>query len=339
MRIAFLTSSCEDYLSDALLHGLRGLLGADVVDFPKAERMYQNCLPATRSQIRGRAFTLYGLLDDIEIDRHDIYWKISRRHFDLVIVGDIFRDYGAFVQLLPYLEPGRVAIVDGADSPAPYPYAGKWWRSPRMWFLPRANRFPYFKRELTPRTLHYRTFKMVPECLCGLLRKPSNWHPIAFAIPDQKVLAEGPKKDKLFTQQIVDPEVALCVRKSSCSSMFESEADYYADLRQSRFGITKRRSGWDCLRHYELAANGCVPCFRDLDRKPASCAPHGMDSSNCVVYHNYQELAMRVEGLTETQYGELQRGALKWAGENTTSVRAKSLLDQFMPVISGRRSM
>ena len=41
-RILFLTSTHEDYLADSLLHGLRTLLGADVVDFPKPDYMYES---------------------------------------------------------------------------------------------------------------------------------------------------------------------------------------------------------------------------------------------------------------------------------------------------------
>ena len=83
---------------------------------------------------------------------------------------------------------------------------------------------------------------------------------------------------------------------------FEREQDYYADLQQARFGITVKRAGWDCLRHYELAANGCVPCFRDLESKPPRCAPHGLDESNCVPYRDYDELMARLEGIDERAY-------------------------------------
>ena len=44
---------------------------------------------------------------------------------------------------------------------------------------------------------------------------------------------------------------------------------------RSRFGVTTKKSGWDCMRHYELAASGCVPCFRDLEEKPAMAGRTG----------------------------------------------------------------
>jgi len=39
-----------------------------------------------------------------------------------------------------------------------------------------------------------------------------------------------------------------------------------------------KRGGWDCLRHYEIAAAGAVPCVRQLEGKPSSCAPHGLQA-------------------------------------------------------------
>jgi hypothetical protein len=326
MKIAFLASAEEDYLSDSVLHGLRSLFGQDVVDFPKAERLYRNCPEAMRKRVRGGGFTLYGLLEDADINRHNLYWRIEQNEFDLIIIGDIYREFGGFVQLVPRLDPKKTAMLDGADVEAMYPYAGKWWRHPRHWLLPRANRFLYFKRELTARTLHYRCFRLIPEKLCQGLPMPRNIRPTAFSIPAGKILTRRPAKRKLFPTHIVDPEVARHVPGSSADPPFSSEAEYYGDLQESQFGITTKRSGWDCLRHYELAANGCVPCFRNLNRKPATCAPHGLTKDNCILYQDYADLKKQIGGLSDTRYEEMQDAALEWARQNTTVERAKEVL-------------
>lgn len=333
MKVLFLASSVDDYLSDGLLHGLRSLLGSDVVDFPKAERLYRSCPPVTLEKMHGRGFTLYGLLEDSPVDRHGAYWRILEGEFDLVVVGDVYREFGTFVQVLADLCPERTALIDGADQESIYPYAGKWWRRPYYWFLPRANRFRYFKRELTPRSLHYRWFRAVPEEVCKRLPFPKNWLPIAFSIPAEKILSSSPVKDQVFGRHVVDLEVAARIPGCSVEYPFSNEADYYADLRRSKFGITTKRAGWDCLRHYELAANACVPCFRDLDRKPASCAPHGLSTDNCIVYHDYDDLQRQISGISDTRYEQLQAATLRWAGENTTIERAKQLLRTFDPGI------
>ena len=108
---------------------------------------------------------------------------------------------------------------------------------------------------------------------------------------------------------------------------FKSEAAYYADLAASRFAITTRRGGWDCLRHYEIAAAGAVPCFRQLEAKPARCAPHGLrPGSNCLSYHDWPDLRRQVAGITPEDYGRLWQGAREWVGEHTTRAAAQRLL-------------
>jgi hypothetical protein len=132
---------------------------------------------------------------------------------------------------------------------------------------------------------------------------------------------------------VVDAEVAGRLPGTNTSGVFETEGEYYADLQASRYAITTKRAGWDCLRHYEIAANGCVPCFKQLNRKPATCAPHGLNRSNCVVYENYEDMMRQVEAIDDQRYAELQAGALAWARANTTVKRARQLLAAIDPAL------
>ena len=34
------------------------------------------------------------------------------------------------------------------------------------------------------------------------------------------------------------------------------------------FGVTRKKAGWDCMRHLEIMAAGCIPYFTDLDSLP-----------------------------------------------------------------------
>jgi hypothetical protein len=257
--------------------------------------------------------------------------RILNHEFDLVLFGNIYNDFGSFVELAPTLDPKKTAVLDGADTESMYPYSGNWWRHPAYWFLPRANRFPYFKRELSPRTMHYRSYLFVPEKLCRMMALPGNIRPIAFSIPVEKVVKIPPVKQKLFATHVVDAEVAKHLEGTSTVGVFGSEAEYYNDLQASRFAITTKRAGWDCLRHYEIAANGCVLCFRDLDQKPETCAPHGLSKDNCVVYHDYDDLQRQIGNMSDERYEQLLAATLKWANENTTIERAKQLLRTIDP--------
>jgi hypothetical protein len=329
-RVLFLSPPMQDYLADGVFHGLRELLGADAVDYPKREFMYASYPAARRPHLYGRGFSLYCLLDDIEVDRTAPLWDALHGAFDLVVFGDVTRDFGSFVQLGPDLQRAGtpMVILDGSDSPAMYPYGPRWWRRPGWWLLPRAHRRgPYYKRELTDVTGWLRSYGVVPPPLSR--RVPlRNVRGTSFSLPASKLvpLDEPAVKTKEFPAHVVDEEVARRIG-AGMGYAFEREQDYHADLRASRFGITTRKSGWDCLRHYEIAANGAVPCFRHLHRKPASCAPHGLvDGRNCIAYDGYDELAAKIARLPDDVYDRLRAGALAWAHANTTRARAAQLL-------------
>jgi hypothetical protein len=329
MRVLYLTAPACDYLADSVLHGLRALLGPDVVDFPRCDVLYEDARDTLAERVHGRGFTLYGLLPDLPVDRYDVVGKVRAGYYDLVVVSSIHRQFGWFLQLRPWLRPDRTIIIDGEDDSALYPYRGSYWRSPAHRWLPRAHRrYLYFKREWTPETLRYRWFTLVPERLAARLPAPRNLRPVAFSIPAEKIVAEPPPKAKEFPRHIVDPEVATAVGAGT-GYAFADEAAYYADLRASRWGITTRRAGWDCIRHYEVTANGAVPCFRALDQKPATCAPHGLGAGNTVAYRDWADLRGRLDAVGDDQYAELQAGALAWARANTTEARARQVLDAF----------
>jgi hypothetical protein len=330
-RVLFLTGRREEYLSDGIFHGLRSLLGAGVVDYPKHEMMYRSpTAAAVRARVRGGGFTLYGLLDDVPMDRSRTLEEARNGEFDLVLFGNIRESFGLFVEMYRDIPDTQLAVLDGVDHPSIYPYRRGWWVRPRWWFLPRAHtRVPYFKRELTPTTYQYRTFNVLPGRVAQRLPMLRRVLPAAFSIPEEKIFEGDAQKTQRFARDLVDPDFADCAPIGARDDYrFESEADYYDDIRRSRFGITTKRGGWECLRHYEIAANGCVPCFRDLHLKPERCAPHGLDAGNCIGYRSREDLLRRLDAISDDEYDRLRAGALRWARENTTIRRAAGLLEQ-----------
>jgi hypothetical protein len=324
-KVLFVNSNTPDYLADGVFHGLRTLLGAAAIDFPKAEYLYASFPAGQLERLWGRGFTLYRLLEDVEVHRHHMLWRALEGEFDLVVFGDIWRSFGVWSEWGPRLKAAGcpMAVLDGHDTPRPYPYSFFWWRRRYWWMLPRAhNRAPYFKREVTAATRWFASYLMLPPPIA----RRFDAAPIAFSIPPEKIVAAPPVKEKDFPAHIVDPELASIVGGETAHA-FEREEDYRADLQSSRFGITTKRRGWDALRHYEIAASGAVPCFRDLHRKPPRCPPFGLDASNCISYRSARELLTTIKRLTPEQYAELQQGALAWAWANTTTARAEALLD------------
>lgn len=333
MRVLFLHSGTEDYLAQGLFHGLRAILGPECVDVPRYDVMYRDLPAERRATLRGRGFTLYGLLDDLpELGSVRAAWDSDLASFDLVVVANVWRQWESLSD--PRLQAvwRRLVLLDGEDGPAVFPYSGRLVRSPRA-FVSRAATRPYYKREWIGGAADYGRFaRYLPARCWWSLAKDRRIRPIGFAIPAEKVADfERLEKAKDFPRHLVDPELASATggffsTVGSDAYAFETEDEYYADLRASRFGVTTRRAGWDCLRHYEMAANGCVLCFRDLDRKPFTCSPHGLTKSNCMIYHTHDELIARVRGMSASEYQDLLAETKQWVAMNTTATRAQDLL-------------
>jgi len=99
-----------------------------------------------------------------------------------------------------------------------------------------STKHPYFKRELT-------------------LNK---FIPIYFAIPECKITIN--KLDKIQEYGSIIP--------GQSGYKFSIEQEYYDDYNRSYFGVTMKKAGWDCMRHYEILANNCIPYFTDLKECP-----------------------------------------------------------------------
>lgn len=317
MKIIFITSPGQDILEDAVFHGLRTLFGTDCVDYPKKGQMYRSFIIKPGEPNYGNFFTIWRTLDDIAIDRENIPERIRKKDYDLIVFGSIHRSYELFRQFRPYLKKSKTILLDGEDH---------------ITFRNGTRGFLYFKRELTPKIRYYRSYKLTPRFLYNMLPIPSSIKPIAFSIPKEKITygVTRESKEKLLPTHIVDEEVRNSDIASSgpgSSYLFTSEADYYNDLHHSKFGITTKRGGWDCLRHYEIAANGAVICFRNLTSKPASSAPHGLDPTNTMIYNSADDLKRQIEKLSDSDYDRMLENGYRWIVQQTTETRAKEILD------------
>jgi len=334
MKVLFLHHNQPDYLSESLFHGLRSLLGEHCVDVPRYDSMYAPLTPEMRAKLRGNGFTLYGLLDDLpKLAAERFFWRNSIADYDLIVLAAVWWQSDLVFELARQVDSRKLVLLDGDDFPAFYPYSSLGWRvrhCPWTYFTP-TDRFQYFKRELIGEGACYALDRFLPRLLRCWVPLPQNAQPISFSIPAEKLCSEAEcfdlPRDRQFPRHIVDPEVAAAYADKSTQYAFTREADYYQDLKQAKFGITTKRAGWDCLRHYELAANGCVLCFRNLDQKPTSCAPHGLNDSNCIVYRNLSELQAKLGQLTPEQYRSLQVNTRRWIEAQTTIARAKQFLE------------
>ena len=256
MKILYIASNKrEDFMADTIFHGLRSLFGSDVTDLHHLWHMSKNVdKNSLIHKFHGRGFTLSGTLDDIEIDRTDIDNKIKNRYFDFIVYGAIYRCVDKLDLVLQYYTKNKIIFIDGDDVTDILP-PGEITQIPGI-CLDRYSiynvqpkllgRGIYFKRELTESDS----------------KKYPYVKPITFGYPEEKITAPTLEKNKYISKII--PGVGD-------TYVFYDEKLYYDDYKQSYFGFTWKKAGWDCLRHYEIMANGCVPLFLDIKKCPSTC--------------------------------------------------------------------
>jgi len=118
-------------------------------------------------------------------------------------------------------------------------------------------------------------------CHCGFKTAPNNIYPISFSIPKCKIINFIPHKTRMNAPMIPGKKNTY---------IYDNETDYYNQYKESYFGITCKKSGWDCLRHYEILANGCIPIFLDLNK----CPTHTM-------YHFPKKILYEIYSLPKTE--------------------------------------
>lgn len=85
-----------------------------------------------------------------------------------------------------------------------------------------------------------------------------NLKPIGFSFPEEKITTIY---NKTQTNATVIPGY-------QDTYIFDNEKNYFEDYQKSLFAITHKKSGWDCLRHYEIIFNNCMPFFIDIEQCP-----------------------------------------------------------------------
>ena len=55
---------------------------------------------------------------------------------------------------------------------------------------------------------------------------------------------------------------------------FDDELSYMGAYHQAYMGLTKRKAGWDCFRHVEILAAGCIPLMPDVASIPTFSMVH-----------------------------------------------------------------
>jgi hypothetical protein len=150
-------------------------------------------------------------------------------------------------------------------------------------------------------------------------------HPITFSIPEEKIVNNVPEKTKVVS--VIIPS------GGGASYSFNNETEYYNEYKSSMFGVTFKKGGWDCLRHYEILANGCIPYFMNIEKCPENTLfnyPKHLTMEGNKLFLKLQHKKIN-EILSEElqEYKTLLNKFLDYTRENLTTVKiAKYILEK-----------
>ena len=284
-----------DYQDDCLLLGLKELFGDEVVDCNKRFHLYSDYSDDQLATEYGRGFTICRNITSDNADREDITKKIRNKYFDYVIYGSIWRCQDHLQLVLENYDKKKIVFVDGEDT--------------NMFVEDRVkDGVVYFKRELYPDQKQIHLQEYMQHVL-----------PISFAFPTAKV-NKGQKKERRVAHS--DP-------RDKKTYVFNSEKEYYQDYMFSKYAFSMPKAGWDCLRHYEIMGNGCMPLFENIHECPRHIMMHVPKAllTKIMFWHvNDQKWLMR-----EYNYylEELQKYVVKFCTTEAVAKRFVSKLELY----------
>jgi hypothetical protein len=88
----------------------------------------------------------------------------------------------------------------------------------------------------------------------------SNVFPISFCIDEDKIVKTIVKNKSTAFSSLIPGDFSTYT--------FNSEEEYNKHYSDCFYAFTWKKGGWDCMRHYEIIAAGCMPFFIDLSSCP-----------------------------------------------------------------------
>jgi hypothetical protein len=137
-------------------------------------------------------------------------------------------------------------------------------------------------------------------------------YPITFSIPECKLVTEIPRKTKL---------ISTIIPGNVKTYTFNTEESYYNEYKSSIFALTTKKGGWDCMRHYEVLANGCIPYFPSIEYCPntiLALLPKELLIQGNALYKKYKNT--KFEDIDINECNALSQKLLEYTRDNLTTV-------------------
>jgi hypothetical protein len=316
MKILFVTDPYPNYVPDLLLHGLRKLLGPQVVDYPRKDCLYEGILGVGVCPEELRC-TDWFPDDDGKIDRTDVWLKVKKEAFDLVIA-----DFRASPLLLKHhgTWPKRCVIIDGEDKPQKIP-------AEHVVICRRETDGSDFSIPL-PMALPVETFNWIQQY---------DNVPKQYSIGFMGCTLDGMRGELIasLARHYSDTFFKITDIPSGTNLLPEGRLGrdvYYQTLQQCRMVLSLSGDGWDTFRFWENAACNALHLAH---RMPLYIPDDFVDDQEIIRFGDLDDLRRKMDPVLENQeiyYRLIRQGRRKLLSAHTTQHRATYLLDRLMPV-------
>ena len=247
------------------------------------------------SNLYGKGFTLYKMLEvsfrKKALDFNTIRKRIINKYYAKVIYSSIRRFSRNFEFINKYYYDENLICIDGEDD--------------LNISIKHATSAIYFKRELSK-----------------ILYK-NNIKPISFFIPNL-ILSKIRKKYDLTSNKIYFK--AYCDPNDRSTYIFDNQKEYYSQYSNSLFGITKKKGGWDCLRHYEIILCNCLPYFQKIEKKPTMTMQEYPVNLQIIANEIYnKKFNSRIDQFDFKLYRKIQNGFSEYINEISKNFGSREL--------------
>ena len=218
----------NDYMSDLLLHGLREIFGKDVIDYPGCWYMYSD--ESKKKVFDKNKLWGKGFTTQNLLENYNTFDRGE-------ILNKIIKKYFDLV-IYGSIRRSNIFLDEVIKFNNKFIFIDG--EDDNLVDSRFSKKSLYFKRELINQSI-------------GVL-------PINFAIPEKKIIKKIDTEPKNILAPLIPGKLKTYI--------YKNEEDYYEMYQKSLFALTYKKNGWDCLRHYEILMNGCIPLFLDLENCP-----------------------------------------------------------------------
>jgi hypothetical protein len=145
-------------------------------------------------------------------------------------------------------------------------------------------------------------------------------HTLTYSIPIEKIQTN--LKKKTIEMAYIDP-------RNRKTYIYDNEKDYYNGYNISKYAITMKKGGWDCLRHYEIIACGCLPIFLDIDKCPINTLDTELKKQLLYINKNYKNF-------NDNDYETTRNKLYNYLKENLT---CKAVAEKFLKLNNNPKSV